>query len=799
MKFHNHSLRQAVLLMAAGLLSGGSALAAVTFNVTPSVISNTYGGAVTLQISNLSSGDTVLIQKYLDANSNGIVDAGDLLSQQFKLIDGQANLFTNGGTLVTNLNLPGDIDGVANGQITAQLYLDFDFAQLFVGKYLFVLSSPAGHFTSITNSFTVTNFPFGQTISGTVTNNGSAVPNAIVLLFQPSGGGENPAGGVVANNSGAYTISAPTGTYTLAAFKSNYVANLNISPDVTLGAGSNITTNVPVTSATTTISGKVIDTNTSAGLPGMLLPFQTTNNYLAVAQTDTNGNFSAGVLANSWKVQPSSQSTSFYGYVKNNNDGTKVNTTGGSVAGVSIALTKGTAIFYGNVKDNLGNPMTGLDVEGDDNVQNGDGQYSVDAYTDVNGNYFAYVVAGDAWEVYVNSADQKPAYTNYAYSQADSQQNGGDSFTTGQAAQQNFTAIQTPYQITGYVQNSLSNGIGSLGVNATATIASVNYQVHVDTANNGTYNMNVAAGDWDVSVNCGDGGDGLVDILGNGNFQCPNDDNVNIVSGNGTANFTVGPCNGPQILTASLPGGTVNSYYDFFLSGSTCNGNLNWSLNDPQDFPGTFTFNSDGEIFGTPASSGTYNFTVNLSDGNGDSTNQSLSLTINAATAPLQVTTASLPNGTNGAFYSQTLQASGGQTPYTWSLEPGSASLPSNLALGTNGLISGVPTVMGTNLEFIVQVTDADENIADQTLALTIVSSPNPPGLPLTLIRQPGNGLLEFTFSSSSGVNYSVQTSADLIHWTTILSFTGEGGQETISAPTTGGSARTFYRVKIGP
>jgi hypothetical protein len=159
----------------------------------------------------------------------------------------------------------------------------------------------------------------------------------------------------------------------------------------------------------------------------------------------------------------------------------------------------------------------------------------------------------------------------------------------------------------------------------------------------------------------------------------------------------------------------------------------------------------------------------------------------------------SLPNGTNGASYSQTLQASGGQTPYTWSLEPGSASLPSNLSLGTNGLISGTPVVTVTNLQFIVQVTDADYNIATQTLALTIVSPPNPPGLPLTLVRQPGNGLLEFTFSSASGVNYSVQTSTDLIHWTTILSFTGEGGQETISAPTTGGSAKTFYRVKIGP
>src|SRR5258708_6117392 len=57
--------------------------AAVTFTVTPSAVSNTYSGSITLQINGLATGDTVLVQKYLDANANSVIDAPDILVQQF--------------------------------------------------------------------------------------------------------------------------------------------------------------------------------------------------------------------------------------------------------------------------------------------------------------------------------------------------------------------------------------------------------------------------------------------------------------------------------------------------------------------------------------------------------------------------------------------------------------------------------------------------------------------------------------------------------------------------------------------
>src|SRR5579862_4704946 len=91
--------------------------ATVAFTITPAAVSNTYNGHITLQVTGLTSGDTVVVQKFLDLNINGVVDATDWLVQQFNLTDGQAGMVIGG---VTNFNVPGDIDTTA-GQITAKL------------------------------------------------------------------------------------------------------------------------------------------------------------------------------------------------------------------------------------------------------------------------------------------------------------------------------------------------------------------------------------------------------------------------------------------------------------------------------------------------------------------------------------------------------------------------------------------------------------------------------------------------------------------------------------------------------
>ena len=93
------------LSAAFALFAGHNARAAVAFTITPSTVSNTYSGTVTLQVTGLTNTETVVVQKYLDLNTNGIIGGADTLVQQFTLQDGVVSVI--GG--VTNRNVPGDL------------------------------------------------------------------------------------------------------------------------------------------------------------------------------------------------------------------------------------------------------------------------------------------------------------------------------------------------------------------------------------------------------------------------------------------------------------------------------------------------------------------------------------------------------------------------------------------------------------------------------------------------------------------------------------------------------------------
>ncbi|HSY42645.1 MAG TPA: hypothetical protein VK811_01965, partial [Candidatus Acidoferrum sp.] len=81
----------AVLWLCAGATAARATSAVITFTNFPSTVSNTYNGIITLEINGLTNGVTnVVVQKFLDANTNGFIDAGDLLVQQFQLAVGQA-------------------------------------------------------------------------------------------------------------------------------------------------------------------------------------------------------------------------------------------------------------------------------------------------------------------------------------------------------------------------------------------------------------------------------------------------------------------------------------------------------------------------------------------------------------------------------------------------------------------------------------------------------------------------------------------------------------------------------------
>lgn len=101
------------------------------------------------------------------------------------------------------------------------------------------------------------------------------------------------------------------------------------------------------------------------------------------------------------------------------------------------------------------------------------------------------------------------------------------------------------------------------------------------------------------------------------------------------------------------------------------------------------------------------------------------------APTPPTIETASLPDGTVGQSYSQTLTATGGQPPYSWSVSSG--SFPGGLSLSGAGAITGTPTAAGTST-FTVQVAGSDAAASTTSLSITIDPAPVPTGVTL------GNG-----------------------------------------------------------
>src|SRR6185295_14043992 len=87
-------------------------------------------------------------------------------------------------------------------------------------------------------------------------------------------------------------------------------------------------------------------------------------------------------------------------------------------------------------------------------------------------------------------------------------------------------------------------------------------------------------------------------------------------------------------------------------------------------------------------------------------------------------TTSSLPGGIKDAVYApQVLTATGGTTPYVWSINSG--SLPPGLTLTPDGLISGTPTATGT-FNFVVKVTGANALTDTKSLFIIINTTSQP-------------------------------------------------------------------------
>jgi hypothetical protein len=175
------------------------------------------------------------------------------------------------------------------------------------------------------------------------------------------------------------------------------------------------------------------------------------------------------------------------------------------------------------------------------------------------------------------------------------------------------------------------------------------------------------------------------------------------------------------VNTSSLPDAPVGAAYSQTLAATGGTAPYTWSVVPGSgSLPAGLSLNaSTGVISGTPTAAGRSVFTVQVTDSSTPpiTATQPLSITV---LAPLSVTTSVLPDAPVGAAYSQTLAATGGTAPYTWSVVPGSGSLPAGLSLNAStGVISGTPTAAGRSV-FTVQVTDSSTPPMTATANLSI-------------------------------------------------------------------------------
>jgi hypothetical protein len=457
-----------------------------TVSISPNIISNNYIGPVTVTVSNITTGKTVNFGLFLDANTNGKIDPGEYELRNFNVTDGAQAIL--GGA--TNVNVPGDSDGAANGHITTVMnFPGVTTLAAIAGSYLLRISDPSNVFNPVTNSFTIVQAPASQGVTGTASANGQPLTNAVVVLAAQKGNGI----GAVADVHGHFSINAAPGAYNVLAGAPGYVG---LATPVVVSSNSFATANTTNVTETGVLSGTIADSSTSNGLPGIFVTAQG-GAALVFGFTDTNGNFSLPAIANQWKIKLNSSSglaaVGPYGYVAFQNSSFSTNLTSGSATNINFSYPRATALFYGQLTDNHSNALTAAEIEAD----SADNRYVSDGATDANGRYAIGVLSND-WQVGpLNLA------SNYLV------QTTNVSILNNQAIPLNIQADL----ITAYLFGKLVDAHGNPQTNTLIVVNAVETNGFLTplnqsytTADDGTFAIGLYGGTWNIAPECNSAG-----------------------------------------------------------------------------------------------------------------------------------------------------------------------------------------------------------------------------------------------------------------------------------------------------
>lgn len=312
---------------------------------------------------------------------------------------------------------------------------------------------------------------------------------------------------------------------------------------------------------------------------------------------------------------------------------------------------------------------------------------------------------------------------------------------------------------------------------------------------------------------------GTPTTAGTANFTVTVTDSENPTAKTATANLSI-TINPPlSVTTSSLAAGVIGTAYNQTLQATGGITTYSWAVT-VGSLPAGLTLNSGtGAITGTPTGPfvGTTNFTVTVTDSESPAKTATAALSITITAQALDITTTSLPAGVINTNYNATLTATGGVTPYIWTLQTGS-NLPAGLNLASNGAITGTPTALGTT-NFTVVLTDSETPTAASTTAslsitinnsapvsVTTTSGQLPTGVvsaayPTTNLTASG-GTPPYTWAISSGTlpaGLTLNTSTGAISGTPTNSGTFNFQVKVTDSSSPKGSATANLSITVNP
>jgi hypothetical protein len=226
-------------------------------------------------------------------------------------------------------------------------------------------------------------------------------------------------------------------------------------------------------------------------------------------------------------------------------------------------------------------------------------------------------------------------------------------------------------------------------------------------------------------------------------------------SAEATAKLAISQAPALVIESTALPTAIAGQQYRAIVFASGGTAPLTWAITAGSLPEGLSLDTSTGVISGVPTSEGRHELTIQVSDSAAPSPQvRTATFTLTVGSPPeLAIASSSLPEATAGTYYSQTVAATGGVTPYTWTVKSG--SLPPGLSLSSStGLISGTPTAPN-EYNFVIEVGDGRTPTADKaTESLMLkVGSAAPLTLTSTSLSNPTQGVYyDETLDAQGGV-----------------------------------------------